>query len=113
MKSESEAALSGDGIPLYLRAYGSPSARGRLGHGYDSIGGNRSDQRGGSSGDAGGLLDARRALGVVGVFVAFAMSVSMFSSRWTAGEWGPAGPVPPLRGGSYREIVEVSYHSCC
>lgn len=110
MKSESEATLTGDTVPSYLRAYGSTYRSGRFGQQYKSIGngGDGEEQQGKPGGGAAGLFVLRRALGALAVFVGFAVAVSSTSSRWPTGEWGPAGPGQGLQGVTYREMFEVS-----
>ena len=112
MKSESEATLTGDTVPPYLRAYGSTYRGGRFGQQYKSIGngGEGDEQQGQGKPDGGGagLFVLRRALGALAVFVGFAVAVSSTSSRWPTGEWGPAGSGQGLQGVTYREMFEVS-----
>lgn len=111
MKSESEATLTGDTVPPYLRAYGSTYRGGRFGQQYKSIGnggdGEEQQGQGKPGGGAAGLFVLRRALGALAVFVGFAVAVSSTSSRWPTGEWRPAGPGQGLQGITYREMFEV------
>lgn len=112
MKSESEATLTGDTVPPYLRAYGSTCRSGRFGQQYQAIGhasdGEEQQGQGKSGGGASGLFVLRRALGALAVFVGFAVAVSSTSSKWPAREWGAAGPGQGLPGITYREMFEVS-----
>lgn len=120
MKSESEAALTGDTVPPYLRAYGSTYRSGRYGQQYQPIGhagdGEQQQQQAeGSTGGAGpgGLFVLRRALGALAVFVGFAVAVSSTSAKWPSGEWGSAVPGQGLKGVTYREMFEVSLGTVC
>lgn len=112
MKSESEATLTGDTVPSYLRAYGSTYRSGRFGQQYKSIGnggdGEEQQGQGKPGGGASGLFVLRRALAALAVFVGFAVAVSSTSSRWPTGEWGSAGAGQGLQGVTYREMFEVS-----
>lgn len=112
MKSESEATLTGETMPSYLRAYGSTYRFGRFGQQYQAIGHGADCERqeGQHGGGAAGLFVLRRALGALAVFVGFAVAVSTTSSRWPTGEWAPVGPGGQGLQGvvTYREMFEVS-----
>lgn len=108
MKSESEAALSGNSVPPYLRACG-PTCRGwRYGHHYQPIGGTREQRARSNERDRSGLYVFQRALGVLAVFAVFAVGVSNAHSKWTAGDWTVRGPVQRLRDGASHGMFEVS-----